>query len=213
MLASWQPVAHFPRRGDQIALAFPLDRTFETAGVVLRAEGGEVIGSVARGPAEAVAGQVARMLSVDVDATAYPEVTRRDPAIGRVMRAHPGLRPVLFPSPYEAAVWAVISQRIAQRQAATAKAALSAEHGDAVELELGTVRSLPAPERLLKVSSARGLTPEKIERLHAVARAALEGVLDADHLKELGYEESLRVLQGIRGIGPFWSGGTCARAV
>ena len=212
MLANWQPVAHFPRRGSHIALAFPLDHSFETAGVVLCAEEDEVVGTLVRGPADTVGRQVARMLSLDVDATAYADIATRDPAIGRVMRAHPGLRPVLFPSPYEAAVWAVMSQRIAQRQAATTKAALSAEHGDAVELGSQTVRALPSPERLLRVRAARGLTPEKIERLHAVARAALEGVLDADRLRALGYAEAVRVLQDIRGIGPFWSGAIYLRA-
>jgi DNA-3-methyladenine glycosylase II len=213
MLASWQPVAHFPRRDDTLTLAFSLDRTFVPAAAAVRWADGALCGRVSAGAdVAAVAQQLARMLSLDIDATEYPAVGTRDPAIGRVMRAHPGLRPVLFPSPYEAAVWAVISQRIAQPQAARAKAALSEAHGDPVNIDGVVVRCLPTPMQLLKVRDARGLTPEKIQRLHSVAQAALDGVLDAERLKAMGYADALRALQAIRGIGPFWSSGIYLRA-
>jgi len=119
MLGSWQPVAHFLHRDGVVTVAFGLDHSFAPAGAQLRMEGDALVGRVSDGAdIDAAERQVARMFSLDADATDYPLVGRRDPAIGRIMRAHPGLRPVLFPSPYEAAVWAVISQRIAQRQAA-----------------------------------------------------------------------------------------------
>jgi DNA-3-methyladenine glycosylase II len=194
-------------------MAFGLDGSFEPVAANVREFGGELTVDIAgtRASAAAVA-QVARMFSVDVDATDYPQVGRRDPAIGRVMDAFPGLRPVLFPSPYEAAVWAVLSQRIAQPQAARLKAALTAAHGEVVSIGADEVRALPAPEQLLSVKTFAGLSAEKIARLHGVARAALDGVLDAKHLNELGYEKALLVLQEIRGIGPFWSGGIYLRA-
>jgi DNA-3-methyladenine glycosylase II len=213
MLTTWQPVRHFARADGTGVLGFGLDGSFEPAGAIVREDGGQLtieIGGT-RATAAAVA-QVSRMFSLDVDATDYPLVGRRDPAIGRVMRAYPGLRPVLFPSPYECAVWAVLSQRIAQTQAARLKAALTAAHGEAVKVGPEEVRVLPSPEALLRVHSFAGVPAEKITRLHAVARSALEGVLDATHLRKLGHERAIETLQKIRGIGPFWSGGIYLRA-
>jgi DNA-3-methyladenine glycosylase II len=213
MLGSWQPVAHFPHRDGVVTVAFGLDRSFAPAGAQLQIEGDALVGRVSDGAdVDAAERQVARMFSLDVDATDYPLVGRRDPAIGRIMRAHPGLRPVLFPSPYEAAVWAVISQRIAQRQAARVKAELSESHGDLVSVNGEAVRTLPSPRALLRIGATPGLSAEKIERLHAVARAAIDGVLDAEPLRAMGHEAALRRLQEIRGIGPFWSSGIYLRA-
>ena len=148
MLGSWQPVRHFPHDAGRVLLAFGLDHTFAPVGVSLREENGTLAGT-ATNDVELARHQVARMFSLDVDATAYPHVGKRDPAIGRVMKAHPGLRPVLFPSPYEAAVWAVISQRIAQTQAARVKTALCEAHGETVTVDGTQLRVLPAPRRML----------------------------------------------------------------
>ena len=67
--------------------------------------------------------QVERMLSLDVDGAGFPEVGERDPAIGRLQARYPGLRPVSFPSPFEAGAWFVLSQRIRAAQARRAQGA------------------------------------------------------------------------------------------
>ena len=211
MLSSWQPVAHFPHDDGSVLLAFGLDHTFAPVGVSLREDGAALAGT-ATNDVELARHQVARMFSLDIDATAYPHVGKRDPAVGRVMKAYPGLRPVLFPSPYEAAVWAVLSQRIAQTQAARLKATLADAHGETVTVAGTRLRVLPSPRRMLKVDAHKGVTTEKIERLHAVAHAALDGQLDAERLKAMGYDAALRWLQEIRGIGTFWSSGIYLRA-
>jgi DNA-3-methyladenine glycosylase II len=55
------------------------------------------------------------------------------------------------------------------------------------------------------VDSFPGVGPDKIERLHGVARAALEGRLDVTTLKDLGPDAAMAELQTIKGIGPFYS--------
>jgi DNA-3-methyladenine glycosylase II len=50
-----------------------------------------------------------------------------------------------------------------------------------------------------------GLPPVKVERLHALARAALDGRIDARHLQQLERDEALQQLQQLPGIGPFWA--------
>jgi DNA-3-methyladenine glycosylase II len=57
---------------------------------------------------EAVRDHIRRILSLDVDGSGFPEVGVRDPVVGELQVRYPGLRPVLFYSPYEASAWAII---------------------------------------------------------------------------------------------------------
>jgi DNA-3-methyladenine glycosylase II len=193
-------------------MTFLLDGSFAPVGVDLRFEDGALQGAVAgTDDLAAVERQVARVFSLEVDATDYPEVGRREPKVGRLMEALPGLRPVCFTSPYETAAWAVISQRISMKQAAAIKARLIAEHGHPLTLGRVEVRCFPSPERLLQVEAVQGLAAEKVERLHGVARAALAGLLDCDRLRVLGDEAGPESVRVIPGIGPFWASGIYLR--
>jgi DNA-3-methyladenine glycosylase II len=55
------------------------------------------------------------------------------------------------------------------------------------------------------------LSEVKIQRLHSVADAALDGVLDRDRLRLLSLEEALTRLRTISGIGPFFAQGILHR--
>ena len=153
------------------------------------------------------------MLSLDADGRGFADVGRRDPVIGQLLRAAPGLLPPLFYSPYEAAVWSVLSARRAARQMADVRAKLSAGHGRVFELAGRSVPALPTPAQLLRVSSFPGVSPDKIARMHGVARAAERGVLDAERLRNLGPDIALQELQHLRGIGPFYASLITIRAV
>jgi DNA-3-methyladenine glycosylase II len=150
-----------------------------------------------------VRSQVARMLSLDVDGSGFPRVGERDPVVAGLQARHPGLRPVLYPSPFEAAAWAILSARVRGAQAVALRRRLMEEHGEAVEVEGEVLPTFPSPEKLLAVREARGMPAEKVARLHAVARAALEGRLDAGELRAMPHEAALDSLREIRGIGPF----------
>ena len=156
--------------------------------------------------------QVARIFSLDHDAAGFEAVGQRDPRFGALQRALQGLRPVCFTSAYECAAWAVISQRISMRQAAVMQDRLIADHGGHLIVAGEKVGTVPEPQRLLSVMAVPSLPAEKIERLHAVARAALDGLLDVDRLRALGDIEGPASLLAIRGIGPFWASGIYLRA-
>ena len=74
------------------------------------------------GDLEAATMQACRFLALDIDARAWPEVGRRDPVIGGAQAQLPGLRTCGFHSPYEAAAWAVLAQRLRIAQAARLRA-------------------------------------------------------------------------------------------
>jgi len=204
---------HAQRVGDDVLrLAFPLDGDFRPTAVALQVVDGELLGTVAgTDRIEVAAAQVARIFSLDTDGSAYPDVAVRDPALGPVMAALPGLRPVCFTSPYETAAWAVLSARISMAQAARVQDRLITEIGQRLTVAGRDVWSFPTPDRLLDLAELPGASAEKVVRLQAVARAALDGRLDATRLRALGPEAGPASLLGIRGIGPFWSSGIYLR--
>lgn len=146
-----------------------------------------------KGNLDAAAAQVARFLSLDIDARAWPDVAARDPVIADAQTRLPGLRPCGFHSPYEAAAWAVLSQRIRIVQASRLRQDLIARHGEE--------GAFPAPQVLRSLDLH--LPGRKGEYLHAVAEAALEGRLTATILRSMSVDDALRDVQHVKGLGPF----------
>jgi DNA-3-methyladenine glycosylase II len=196
-----------------MALAFTLDDYRGQAGVFVR-QTGDRLDCELFGEADLVKArrQVARVLSVDHSGTAWSAVAARDPVIGALQADFPGLRPVLFYSPYEAAAWSVISQRRNRAQGAKVRKLLSVEYGGTFQLPDGPLEAFPTPEALLEVTTFAGMEPQRIARLHGVARAALEGRLDAAELAVMPPEDALEQLQRISGIGPMYAGLILLRA-
>ena len=190
-------------------LAFCLDDLSGHAGVALTCRGstvhGEVSGLPPGAPPDAVHAQVARILSLDVDARGFEQLCTDDPVLAPVAAAAPGLRPVLFCSPYEAAAWSVLSLRWGRRQARAVRERLCRAHGAVFDLAGVPTAAFPTPEALLAVESFPGIPELKLERLHAVARAALAGVFDLTRLRERDQAESDAALREVPGIGPFSS--------
>ena len=189
-------------------LAFCLDGYRQQAGVEVRQDAAGVHGTVDAPPGTdtgAVARQVARVLSLDHDATDFLRAGQRDPVIGALQRAAPGLRPPLFYSPYEAAAWAVLSSRRPARQMMAVRERLSHAHGTVFDLAGQRLAALPTPEQLLRVGSFPGIAPDRMDRLHGVARAAQEDRLDVALLTGLGPEAAMARMREIPGIGPFYS--------
>jgi DNA-3-methyladenine glycosylase II len=65
--------------------------------------------------------------------------------------------------------------------------------------------AFPQPQILRELASFKGISAEKIERLHGVAQAALDGLLERAYLRSLPVEQALAELRTIRGVGDFFS--------
>lgn len=189
-----------------LRLAFCLDGYRDQVGVELRQDE-EGVRAVVHGPGEldAIQRQVARALSLDHDARGFADVGQRDPMVGMLQRAAVGLRPPLFYSPYEAAVWSVLSARRSGWQMARVRAELSEAHGAKFELAGEGLAALPTPSQLLAVESFPGIEAGRLARMHGVARAAHAGQLDVARLQALGPQQAMAEVQQIRGIGPFYA--------
>jgi DNA-3-methyladenine glycosylase II len=208
-LEGFTPAGYTGAAAAPLELAFPAEGSWHTAGVRVhehpRGVTGEILSPANPPPAlaRAVRAQVARILSLDVDGSGFAAVGKRDPVVARLQRRYPGLRPVGFWSPYEAAAWAIISQRIRIRQAAAVKARIAEQLGEPVSFGDHTIHAFPAPQRLATPGDFPGLSGRKPEWLRSLARAALDGRLDTAHLRAQPYEEALAGLTGLPGIGPF----------
>jgi DNA-3-methyladenine glycosylase II len=121
-----------------------------------------------KGDLEAAAAQACRFLALDVDGRGWPGVGRRDPVIGDAQARLPELRACGFHSPYEAAAWSVLAQRLRIMQAARLRAELIARYGQD--------GAFPPPHALARLDLT--LPGRKSEYLRAVAEAALDGLLD-----------------------------------
>jgi DNA-3-methyladenine glycosylase II len=126
-----------------------------------------------------------------------------DLVMGRLQARYPGLRPVCFFSPYEAAVWALISHRIRITQAAQIKARLAEELGPVVKIHGRAAHAFPGPSRLMELETFPGLFGRKVEYLRQLAQATLEGKLEATFLRGLASEQALEHLKTLPGIGDF----------
>jgi DNA-3-methyladenine glycosylase II len=216
-LEGFTPASYDHATGGVLRMAFPADDAHHIVGCALRQQ--EAPGEPravqaeftlhADGSAPSAAGgkaaraQIARILSLDVDGTGFPDVAERDPVVASLQADYPGLRPVCFYSPYEAAAWTVIGNRIRMTQAAAIKARLARDHGQAMEVAGQHLSAFPTPAVLRNLDRIPGLTDIKVERLHAIAEAALEGRLDAATLRAQEPDQALQSLQRLPGIGPF----------
>jgi hypothetical protein len=146
----------FCAEGDWRRAAAEVTQAGDTARVVL----------VGDGDLDTAAAQVRRFLALDADGRGWPEVGRRDAVIADVQARLPGLRPCGFQSPYEAAAWSVLAQRLRIVQAARLRAELITRYGED--------GAFPSPPTLARLDL--DLPGRKGEYLRAVAGAALDGL-------------------------------------
>lgn len=188
-------------------LAFPVDGSWSTIGVRVAEGDGQLRATVYANPdkvsANRIRTQLERMLSLDSDGADYKATCSRDKVVSELVNRNPGIRPMLFPSPYEAAARAIIGHGLAVRQAAALHGRIATEHGLAVEVGERMMHGFPAPDRLAVLPPTRGLADRKIEQLRALGSAAADGILDSASLRAMTREEVTRHLLQLPGIGPF----------
>jgi DNA-3-methyladenine glycosylase II len=180
-----------------VRLHFLVDDWSGAAKVTLRQDGDAVTATVEADHEDRALAQAGRIVSLDHDGTAYPDVD--DPVANELQRASGYLRPVLFHSPYEAAALSIISARTSRATADRLRDALG--------------ETFPPPAELLELRELNGLPQNKVPRLHGIAQAALEGKLDREPLLAADPADALAQLLELPGIGPFYASLIYVRAV
>jgi DNA-3-methyladenine glycosylase II len=188
-------------------VAFPVEGGWGTVGVRVTQQGDELYAYISANPQNTpiddVRDQLERMLCLDTDARELASVVSRDKIVAELDRRRPGLRPVLFPSPYEAAAKAIIGHRLFVRQAASVSSRVAREHGVPVTAGECSIYGFPSPEQLVGLPLIQGLSELKVKQLRALGVFAAEGGLSTMRLKGMKFAEALSYLQQLGGIGPF----------
>ena len=130
---------------------------------------------VRRPTPRSASGQAARVVSADQDGQAYADLCRADPVLAPVFARAPGFRPANFYSPYEAAIWSIVSARRPRSQGIALRQRLAETYGTVLTVAGQPVPVVPTPSRLLEVDQLPGLPADRIPRLHAIAEAAQRG--------------------------------------
>jgi DNA-3-methyladenine glycosylase II len=202
-LEGFAPASYRGAGDATLRLAFPIDGSAESVGVAVHEERGAVFARVPEGAPDRLLAQLARILSLDVDGSGFGAVRAADPVVDALAARHPGLRPVCFPSPYEAACWAVLSQRTSMAAAATVKERIAQRFGTRHLVDDVELWAFPVPERLVEVAGDLPVPEVKQHRLQALAGAALDGRLDGQRLRSLPVDEALAAVRELPGMGPF----------
>lgn len=193
--------------GPVLEVAFPVEETEGAVAVSVRQVDdclrAEVLANQGGVATEKVRAQLERTLSLEPDGDAFVRIIARDQVLNALQQQRPGVRPVLFPSPYQAAARAIIGQRLHVRQAATIAARIAAEHGVALDACGRTLHAFPTAKRLADLSPIQGLSERKVNQLRALGAAAADGLLDTRLLRAMEREAAMAHLQRLGGIGPF----------
>ena len=151
-----------------LRLAFPVEGDGTTVGVAVRQPEPDLVAAEVDGPVpDRLPAQLARILSLDLDGSGYSDVLSGDRVLVDLAARQPGMRPVCFWSPYEAACYALLSQRTSMAQAAIVKERISRDHGELRSIAGVELPAFPAPARLRAVAADLPVPEVKRDRLRA----------------------------------------------
>ena len=154
----------------------------------------------------AILDQIAFAYSLRDDLQPFYELGRRDEDFASVVEMLYGLHHVKFPTPFEGACWAVLSQRVPMAVGHQIKQALMEKYGERLTIGASPCWAFPDPDRLLQATQADLefllRNARKAEYLRAVIRAFHN--VDETFLCSGDYDEVHCWLLNIKGIGE-WS--------
>ncbi len=197
-----------------IAITFPVEGWEESAAAVVAQDKKGILSIETYGAKKdktKAISQALATLSLNVDDSDWQNLAKTDKVIANLQAKYNYLRPVLFHSPYEAAAGFVIGQRISIKQRQAIQKKMAEQYGAKIKVGDQEFAAFPRPQILLDIKEYPGLNPTKLERLHGIARAAIEGRLDRKYLLNMSEEEALDELQQLEGIGPFYASGILYR--
>lgn len=146
-------------------------------------------------------------LTPDTCATATRLLTRRDPALARLVRAHGpctlGTR--VYGDSFSALVRAIIFQQLATAAAQTIHARTMAVLDRRADGRPRRPRTSPPPEVWLSTPDeelrAAGLSTQKLRYIQDLCRHVTDGTLDTRNLHRLHDEDVIATLTQVKGIG------------
>jgi DNA-3-methyladenine glycosylase II len=143
-----------------------------------------------------------RAFSLDLDLTAFHRhMAKADPVITALAGKYLGARPIGAFDLFESLIFSIIAQQITMSFAFTLKESLVALAGGTY----GGYPAFPSPQSVAKLDyddlTARKYTRKKAEYIIDIARAITEGRLDLEAEVARPFDEAVKSLTTLRGVG------------
>jgi AraC family transcriptional regulator, regulatory protein of adaptative response / DNA-3-methyladenine glycosylase II len=142
-----------------------------------------------------------RIFGLDADAEGADHDLGRDPVIGRLVAARPGMRPPGTWDPFEAAVGVIVAEHADPAGATTMMRRITERHGREVFglRTLGLTHVFPAPRDLAAADlHGLGLPAAPITAIRGLAQAAADRTVDLDQVSGLPtLVDSLTAIPGV----------------
>lgn len=207
-----------PLRDDMLVISGSVTRAISAAGqaVVVRAEAAgsdeapalayKLWANTLLHPAlvQAVEQRLSFFLSLQDDLRPLYDLAEGDSFFRPIVQQLYGYHQVKFPSAFENAVWAVLSQRNTLAAARTMRSSLVERYGVKLEVAGRVWRAFPEPDVMAASGSEVTAVVRHVQKGPAVAAvAAAFSQIDERWLQIAPYDEALRWLLDIHGIGPW----------
>jgi DNA-3-methyladenine glycosylase II len=153
----------------------------------------------------AVAGEVARQFSTELDLQPFYALAEADPVLRRLIVHFRGMRVPQAPRVFEILISAIIEQQVNLSFAHKVKKALIDTYGRWVEFEGRRYSAFPEPAALA-ITTPRELlrlqvSGPKARYIIAISCLALDGTLDLERLRQLEPAVAHEELLGLKGVG------------
>jgi DNA-3-methyladenine glycosylase II len=151
-------------------------------------------------------------LSLDDDLTHFYQIARDDPAMAPIIEHRYGLHQIKFPTPFENAAWAILTQRTPIPVARIVKDRLTQRYGGSIrvegQVEGETIWAFPDAQALAAADPAElaGLIRNERKTACLAAASSAFATVDERWLRSGDYDEVEAWLRAIPGIGA-WSAG------
>jgi AraC family transcriptional regulator of adaptative response / DNA-3-methyladenine glycosylase II len=143
-----------------------------------------------------------RIANLDLDLDEPTADLRRDPTLGPLLRARPGLRTAGTWDPFETGVRAIVGQQVTVAAASTIAGRIVQRHGTPVPgvSQIGLTHAFPSAMTLADSDMAGlGLTQTRQEAIRAFARAVVDDAIRLDG--SVGLEQLVASITAIDGLG------------
>ena len=150
-----------------------------------------------------VAANVRRMFDLDADPATITRVLSADARLSRQLRARPGLRVPGAWHPWEIAMRAIVGQQVSVQAATTIVGRIVERAGEEIETPFeGLTRLFPSPGAVAAADlSSIGMPGARVATVKRFAAGLAAGTIRLE--PGSGYEETVRELCAIDGIGPW----------
>ncbi len=134
------------------------------------------------------ADRVRTMFDVDADIAAIESHFARDPLLGPLVRAHPGIRVPGTWDPFEMAIRAIVGQQVSVAGATTLMARIATRHGIVAQ-------------KLMRARTNPGMPQARWSAIRGLARAVTRGEVTFQRGETL--DDSIARMTALPGIGPW----------